>query len=168
MENASSLEDACSDDAGEFYSMAMAESVAAGLVPDGAVIVLPLSEPMDDQRLDFSFLASSPLVFLRVFSKPQPRMTYCQVAGYTAGARDRPLSLLGKVKFLSASNYLVAKRDLLDAIRDASGPGADVASGSAKRVCARQPDAGGELAIDAVEEMKGAYPLTMTDLDDVT
>ena len=168
VENASSLEDACSDDAGEFYSMAMAESVAAGLVPDGAVIVLPLSEPMDDQRLDFSFLASSPLVFLRVFSKPQPRMTYCQVAGYTAGARDRPLSLLEKVKFPSVSNYLVAKRDLLDAIRDASGPGVDVASGSAKRVCARQLDAGGELAVDAVEKAKGAYPLTMTDLDDVT
>ena len=56
-------------------------------------------------------------------------------------------------------------------------PGADVASGSAKRVCARQPDAGGELAVDAVEKVgatlysiivKGAYPLTMTDLDDVT
>ena len=27
VENASSLEDACSDDAGEFYSMAMAESM---------------------------------------------------------------------------------------------------------------------------------------------
>jgi hypothetical protein len=59
-------------------------------------------------------------------------MTYCQVADYTAGARDRPLSLLEKVKFPSVSNYLVAKRELLDAIRDASGPGADVASGSAR------------------------------------
>ena len=80
VEHASSLEDTCTDDAGEYYSMAMAESVAAGQVPDGAVIVLPLSEPTEDQRLDFTFLASSPLVFLRVYSKPQPRMTYCRVS----------------------------------------------------------------------------------------
>ena len=168
VENASSLEGTCSDDAGEFYSMAMAESVAAGLVPDGAVIVLPLAEPLDDQHLDFTFLASSPLVFLRVFSKPQPRMTYCQVAGYTEGARDRPLGLLAKVRFPSVANYLVAKRDLLEAIQDVNGPGLDVTSGNAKRVCARQPEAGGELAVDAVEKAKGAYPLIMTDLDDAT
>lgn len=168
VEHASSLEDACTDDAGEFYSMAMAESVAAASVPEGAVIALPLSEPAEEQRIDSTFLASSPLIFLRIHSKPQPRMTYCHVAGYSMGTTDRPFAMLEKVKFPSAINYLVAKRDLLEAIQEASEPGVDILGGSAKRACARQLEAGGELAGGAVEKVKGAYTSIMTDLDEAT
>jgi hypothetical protein len=64
---------------------------------------------------------------------------------------------------------VVAKKDLLDAIRGASGDGVGIAGGSAKRVCVRQPEEGGELAGAAVvEKVKGAYPLMMTDLDEAT
>jgi hypothetical protein len=56
---------------------------------------------------------------------------------------------------------VVAKKDLLDAIRDASGDGVGIAGGSAKRVCVRQPEGGGELAGAAVvEKIKGAAETT--------
>jgi hypothetical protein len=64
VEHASSLANEYADDAGEFYSMAMAELLVAAEVPTGAIIVLPLFEPAEDQRIDFSFLASSSLMYL--------------------------------------------------------------------------------------------------------
>lgn len=54
------------------------------------------------------------------------------------------------------TNYLVAKRDLLEAIQDAGGPGVDITDSSAKRACARQLISGGELAGDVVGIAKGA------------
>jgi hypothetical protein len=133
------------------------------------VIVLPLSQPEENQEIDFSFLASSSLVFLQLCTKPQPRSTYCYVAGYSDDVIDRPVATGAKIRFPSATNYVVAKKDLLDAIWDASGDGVGIAGGSAKRVCVRQPEEGGELAGAAVvEKVKGAYPLMMTDLDEVT
>jgi hypothetical protein len=168
VEHASSLVNDCTDEAGEFYSLAMAEVLKLHEVPEGAVVVLPLSEPASNQPIDFSFLALSPLVFLQLYSKPQPRSTYGYVAGYSDGTTDRPLAMGAKVRFPSVDNYVVAKQDLLDLIQAASGEGVDSAGGSAKRVCMRQPEAGGELAGGAVEKVKGAYPLMMTDLDEVT
>jgi hypothetical protein len=67
VEHASSVACEYSDDAGEFYSMAMAELIEAAQVRAGAIIVLPLSEPEEDQSIDFSCLASSPLLYLQVF-----------------------------------------------------------------------------------------------------
>jgi hypothetical protein len=166
VEHASSVACEYSDDAGEFYSMAMAELIEAAQVPAGAIIVLPLSEPEEDQSIDFSFLASSPLLYLQVFATPQPRMTYCHVAGYYTGTTDRPFGLGQKLKFPSAINYVVAKEALIVAVQEASGLGSVIPGASAKRVCVRQLDSGGELAGIAVEKAKGAYPLTMTDLDD--
>ena len=48
VEHASSVACEYSDDAGEFYSMAMAELIEAAQVPAGATIVLPLSETEED------------------------------------------------------------------------------------------------------------------------
>ena len=132
----------------------------AAQVPAGAIIVLPLFEPGEDQSLDFSFLASSPLLYLQVFAKHQPRMTYCHAAGYSTDTTDRPFG------FRSAINYAVAKEALI--VAEACGLGGVIQGASAKRVCVRQLDSGGELAGVAVEKTKGAYPLTTTDLDYAT
>jgi hypothetical protein len=123
VEHASSVACEYSDDAGEFFSMAMAELIEAAQVPAGAIIVLPLSEPEEDQSIDFSFLASSPLLYLQVFATPQPRMTYCHVAGYSTGTTDRPFGFGQKLKFPSAVNYVVAKEALIVAVQEASGLG---------------------------------------------
>jgi hypothetical protein len=70
------------------------------------------------------------------------------------------------LKFPSAINYVVAKEALIVAVQEASGLGSVIPGASAKQVCVRQLDSGGELAGVAVEKAKGAYPLTITDLDD--
>ena len=167
-EHVSTMHDTCSDNAGEFFAMAMAELLPIDQVPKGAVIVLPLSEPAEEQRVDFTFLASSPLIFLQLYSKPQPRLTYCTVAGYSSASTHRLLALGEKISFPSVTNYVVAQRDLLDAIRDASGQEGDILGGSAKRARVRQPETGGELAGEVIEKVKGAYPIMMTDLDEGT
>jgi hypothetical protein len=133
VEHASSLANEYADDAGEFYSMAMAELLVAAEVPTGAIIVLPLSEPVEDQRIDFSFLASSSLMYLQVFATSQPRMTYCHVVGYSTGTTDRPSPLGQKLKFPSVVNYVVAKEPLLEAVQEAAGPGVVIPGASAKR-----------------------------------
>jgi hypothetical protein len=75
VEHASSLANEYADDAGDFYSMAMAELLEAAQVPAGAIIVLPISEPEEDRSIDISFLTSSSLMYLQVYTTPQPRMT---------------------------------------------------------------------------------------------
>jgi hypothetical protein len=95
-------------------------------------------------------------------------MTYCHVAGYSAGTTDRPFPLGQKLKFPSAINYVVAKNALVDAVQEAIGQVVAVPGASAKRVCVRQLETGGELAGVTGEKAKGAYPLVMTDLDEVT
>ena len=168
VEHASSLASEYTDDAGEFYSMATAAVVVAAEVPAGTIIVLPLSDPEEDQSIAFTFLTSSSLVYLQVFATPQPRMTYCHVAGYSTGTAVRPCVVGQRLKFPSTVNYVVAKEALIDAVQEASGQGVGIPGASAKRVCVRQLDTGGELAGVAVEKVKGAYPLMMTDLDEVT
>jgi hypothetical protein len=63
---------------------------------------------------------------------------------------------------------VVAKNALLDAVQEARGQGVAVLGASAKHVCVRQLDTGAELAGFTGEKAKGAYPLVMTDLDEVT
>jgi hypothetical protein len=115
--------------------MAMAELIEAAQFPAGAIIVLPLSEPEKDQSIDFSFLASSPLLYLQVFATAQPRMTYCHEAGYSTGTTDRPFGFGQKLKFPSAIKYVVAKEALIVAVQEASGLGSVIPGASAKRVC---------------------------------
>jgi hypothetical protein len=67
VEHASALATKYSVDGGEFYSMAMAEPLVAAKVSAGAILVLPLSEPEDVQRIEFADVPP-------VIRQPQPRM----------------------------------------------------------------------------------------------
>jgi hypothetical protein len=99
VEHASSVANVYSNDDGELFALGMAESMGADQVPDGALIVLPQSQPEKNQEIDFSFLASSSLVFLQLYTKPQPRSTYCYVAGYSDDVIDRPVATGAKIRF---------------------------------------------------------------------
>jgi hypothetical protein len=164
VETAASVVDECSDEAGEFYSMAMAEFCRAVDVPPGAVLVLRLAEPSVDQPTDFSFLAPSPLVFVQVYAKPQTLSTYGSVVGCSDGVTERPLLTGSKVRFPLVEYFVIARQDLLDLIRIANGEDVASTGGSAKRACVRQPEGGGELAGGVGEKAEGSYTLMMTDL----
>ena len=76
----------------------MAESVSVALVPEGAVIFLPLPEPAADQTIDFTLVAASkcPVTFglVACYKLPhQPRRSCFQVGEATALIRGSLLSV---------------------------------------------------------------------------
>lgn len=103
LEHASSIEPTFSDEAGEYYAMAMASSSAAVDVQMNAVIILPLTEPPAGATLDFTFLAASKNIFIQLHDKPQQRMTYGECLAYSVGMLNQPLPLGTLIKFPSAT-----------------------------------------------------------------
>ena len=158
VENAASVVSGATDDAGEYIAMAMVESIPAITVPDGAIIILPLATPVEGDTMDFTYLAASPLMFVRISFRPQPRLTYGYCLAYSDGTADMALPIGAAIKFPSVANYLVAKPELVTLLRDATSPSMRAPIGDtapAKRVCIRQQEIGGELAEDADDKPKG-------------
>jgi hypothetical protein len=122
----------CSDEAGEFCSMAMAELCRAEDVPPGAVLALPLAEPAINRFLLFSFQSAR---FVQVYAKPQTLSTYGSVVGYSDGVTERLLLTGSKVRFPSVESYMIALHVLLDVIRIANREDVASTGGSAKRAC---------------------------------
>ena len=158
VENASSVELGATDDAGEYLAMAMVESTLAAAVLEGAIIVLPMTELVEGGRMDFTYLAASHLMFIRVNFRPQPRLTYGQCIAYTDGFEELPVPVGTTFKFPSVTNYLVAKPELVTVLRNTSVPnlrGVNSDNVPAKRVCLRPLDSGGELAEEGEDKLKG-------------
>jgi hypothetical protein len=59
IEHSGSVVPTYSNDAGECYAMAMAAVAPANEVKEGAIIVVPLTRPRDDEPLDFTFAAAA-------------------------------------------------------------------------------------------------------------
>jgi hypothetical protein len=59
IEHSGSVELRSTDDAGEYYSMAMAKTRPPGLVVEMAIIVIPLTVPRPGEALDFTLLAAA-------------------------------------------------------------------------------------------------------------
>jgi hypothetical protein len=78
VEDASSVCAGSSDEGGEYFAMSLVASMPAASVPDGSVIILPLTAPSDGERTVFSYLASSKLMFIKIHVRPQPLFTYGQ------------------------------------------------------------------------------------------
>jgi hypothetical protein len=76
--------------------MPLVASMPAASVPDGSVIVLPLTAPSDEECTDFTYLASSKLMFIKIHVRPQPLFTYRQCMAYSDGTAERlvPVALL--------------------------------------------------------------------------
>ena len=170
IEHASSVVTTSTDELGEFYAKAMAVSVTATLVVDSSIIIVPLSPPGDNEQIDFTFLAGSKLMFVKLHDTPQPRMTYGHVASYSAGTVVKPFQVGTLVKFASPINFVVAKQRLVMAISNAAGAEIDLRSETVqpgiKRACIRQLETGGELVEDAGEKLKGTFTYLL-DLDGV-
>ena len=165
-ENASSVQATSANEDGEAYGVSSAAVVAIASVPANAVVILPLSPPLEDMAVDLTYVAASRTVFVQVHEKLQERMTYGHCLGYSAGVGERPAAVGALVKFPSQPHYLVAKSRLLAAIRAAvplgqdSGPDVECA----KRPCIRQLVGVGEQAEDSGERAKGTSNI-IVDLD---
>jgi hypothetical protein len=62
-----------------YYAMAMAAVVPANEVQVGAIIVVPLTRPRDDEPLNFTFVAAANCMYVQL---PQLRRTYGHCAVY--------------------------------------------------------------------------------------
>jgi hypothetical protein len=82
IENSVSVISTSTDDAGEYYSMAMASVVPAREVKERAVIIIPLSAPRADEALDLSDVAAADCMYYQLHQTPQPRCTYGHCAAY--------------------------------------------------------------------------------------
>ena len=65
-----------SDEAGEFFSMAVSIKVPAAQVPPNSVVIIPLGPPDIGIEADMSFLFTTPFMFLRLHGIPQPLLSY--------------------------------------------------------------------------------------------
>ena len=139
-ENASSVQAASTNEDGEAYGVSSAAVVAIANVSADAVIILPMSPPLEDVEVDFTYVAASKTAFVQVRDKLQERMTCSHCLGYSAGVGERPVAVGALIKFLSHPHYAVAKPRLLAAIRASvplgqiSGPEVEFV----KRQCLRQ------------------------------
>lgn len=165
-ETASTVVATSTNEDGEAYGVALAALTTGATVPVDAIVILPLSPPLEDEVLDFTFAAASAAAYIQVHDKPQTRMTYGHCLGYSAGAEDRPVAVGSMIKFPSPANFLVAKPRLIAAIRYQMAPEDELDSEAApaKRACIRQPASLGEQADDTGDKPKGTSNVII-DLD---
>jgi hypothetical protein len=119
VEDAASVVQGSSDEGGEYFAMSLVESKLAAAVPDGSIIILPLTPPTDGQVIDFTYLAASKHM---IHVLPQPLFTYGQCTAYSDGTGERPVPVGNSLKFPSATKYLVATVELVGLMRSSLGP----------------------------------------------
>jgi hypothetical protein len=96
-------------------------------------------------------------MFIQLTAQPQPRMTYGHCAAYSAGVMDQPVEIGSRFKFPTSDTFIVAKPQLVEAIKASLGLGMDTVQEleSGKRQCIRPLSVGGEQAVGAGEKIKG-------------
>jgi hypothetical protein len=157
IEHSGSVVATSTEEDGEYYAMAMAHVMAADLVPQDAIIVVPLTQPAPDEVLDFTFVSRAKSMFVQLHERPQPLRTYGHVAAYSAGAPVRPLAVGATFKFPTVASFIVAKRELATAIRATRGSELNppVPVTAEKRQCIRLLGEEGELADDTGSRFRG-------------
>jgi hypothetical protein len=158
VENASSVVPGSSDEDGEYLAMSLVVSKPAADVPEGSIVILPLTPPSEGEVTDFSYLAASKHMFLKIRKRPQPLFTYGQCVAYSDGTAERLVAVGESVKFPSATNYLVSTDELVSLIRTSVGPEVQLLISDnvpAKRPCVRLLGIGGEQAEELEDKPKG-------------
>lgn len=73
IENSGSVVATSTDDAGEYYAMAMAAVTPAMTILEGAIMIIPLTTPRVDEPLDFTFVAAADCMYVELHGVPQAR-----------------------------------------------------------------------------------------------
>jgi hypothetical protein len=89
IEHSGSFHATSTDMEGEYFAMAMARVVPAAEVHLDAIIVIPLTPPVADDELDFTFLAQAKSMFVQLVAKPHTLRTYGLCTAYSAGTSVR-------------------------------------------------------------------------------
>jgi hypothetical protein len=73
---------ASSDDGGETFAL-FATVVPAESVPDGSIMIIPLTPPSEEDILNFIYLAREKSMFVKLHETPRERNTYGHVMSYS-------------------------------------------------------------------------------------
>jgi hypothetical protein len=122
VEEASSVVAGSIDEEGEYLSMSLVESMLAVNVPDGSIIILPLTPPTVGEVMNSTYVAASKHMFIRIHIRTQSMYTYGQCMTYSDGTEERLIPVGTPVKFPSSIKYLVATTELVDIVRSSIGP----------------------------------------------
>ena len=157
IEHSGSVAPTSTDDAGEYYAMAMAQVLQADQVPVDSIMVVPLTSPRADEVLDFSFVAASECMYVQLHEQPQFRRTYGHCMAYSGDLVEKPLEVGAVFKFATIGTFIIAKRQLVAAVRATTCPAVEnqSVSNTDKRQCVRPLVEVGELAEDAGSKLKG-------------
>ena len=156
------------DEFGEYFATSLIRVTPSGEVQPESTIAIPLAEAGEEEVFDFTFVAKSRLMFVRLHDCPQPLWTYGRCVAYSAGEGEPPLAIGTTVRFPTIPHFIVAKRDLEIAVRsnrgsDANGPPETLPE---KRQCVRPLGEDGEFVDDTGSRVKGTSTFVL-DLDGV-
>ena len=110
-EHASSVASTSSDDEGELFALFASMSPAES-VPDGSIMIIPLTLAEEEEALDFTFLARGKSLLVKIQEVPRGRNTYGRVVSYSAGTVDKPYP----IRFATTTNFVIAKPRLVDIV----------------------------------------------------
>ena len=96
--------------------MAVAVRKATVYVLESDIVIVPLSGPIGKEPADFTFLAKTPLMFIKLVGPPQPIETYGKCVAYHGDVPDIPFALGSLLKFPSLSHYIVARPGVFEAL----------------------------------------------------
>ena len=166
LQDAAVASTASSDEAGDYFNMAVAKKVPVAEVRHDAIILVPLSATADGVVMTSTSLAAEPTMYVRLNGLLQLRMVFGTCVGYSDDTVDQVIATSTLVKFPPPEHLFVAKEVLVDALASLSDTVLDEtgAMGEAanKRQCIRPPEDGAGLADTSVE--KGMYKYIL-DLD---
>ena len=156
------------DDFGEYFAMSLIRSTPSGDMQPDSTIAIPVAEAGEEEVFDFTFVAKSRLMFVRLQDCPQPLQTYGRCVAYSAGEGERPLAIGTMVRYPTIPHFIVAKPDLEVAVYsnqgfDANGPPETLPE---KHQCVRPLGEDGELVDDTRSRVKGTSTFVL-DLDGV-
>lgn len=165
------------DDAGDYFNMAVARKVPLTEVRADDVIVIPLASAPAEAVIgaasatsstpvfNATSLAAAPVMYVRLSGQPQPRMVFGTLLAYSGTTVDMVVPLGALVKFPPPDELLVAKATVVGLLAEMQAPPKRVVPGTvevvSKRPCIRQPEEGGGFTDAEIERGTSKYILDL-------
>ena len=166
LEDAAVATTTSSDEAGDYFNMALAIKVPVSEVRHNAIVLVPLSATADGAVMTSTSLAAGPTMYVQLNGLPQLRMVFGSCVGYSDDTVDQVIATTTLVKFPPPQYLFIAKDVLVDALASLSDTVLDEAGATEevarKRLCVRPPEDGVGLTDASVE--RGTYKYIL-DLD---
>ena len=116
LQNMAEIIPVATEELGEYFSFVAAEQKAAPDMRLDELVIIPLLAPPEDVLADFTFLAITPLIFVKVTGTTQTFMTNGVYWAYSAGVEAPSINIGTNVKFPSVTSNVVAREGTMESI----------------------------------------------------